>query len=159
MKVNLDNEALEPRENVIINLLTRAELGWELDGSRQSMGFADFHLLLVRAGVELLLARSGQLCEGRVFPAKNGMGEPTRPTNSSPRTRWGIGLPSGESWNLFSRYLKPRPWCNINFIPLPCHAAELEETNIDNFSNSETTSHQIRMILRKSKIWEGKTHS
>lgn len=35
MKVNLDNAGLEPRENIIINMLTCAELGWELDGSRQ----------------------------------------------------------------------------------------------------------------------------
>lgn len=55
MKVNLDNERLEPRENVIIHMLTCAELGWELDGLRQSMIYVAFHLLLIRTNLILLV--------------------------------------------------------------------------------------------------------
>lgn len=62
MKVNLDNEGLEPRENVIINMLTCAELGWELDGLRQPMIYVAFHLLLIRTNVKLLV-ESGCLRE------------------------------------------------------------------------------------------------
>lgn len=54
------------------------------------MGFADFHLLLVRAGVELLLARSGQLCEGRVFPQKMGWGSPPDQQTAPPEHAGGL---------------------------------------------------------------------
>lgn len=62
MKINLDNEGLEPRENVIINMLTCAELGWELGGLRQPMISVAFHLLLIRMNVEQVV-ESGCLGE------------------------------------------------------------------------------------------------
>lgn len=71
-----------------------------MDGLRQSLGSAGFPLLLVRADVKLLLARgcwTEQLYGVAEYSQQKGMGEPNRPTKSSLRTPWGIGLPLGES--------------------------------------------------------------
>lgn len=55
MKASLDNEGLQPKKDVIITVLTRAELGWELDGLRQPMTYVAFHLLLIRTIVKPLV--------------------------------------------------------------------------------------------------------
>lgn len=160
MKVNLDNEALEPRENVISNMLTCAELGWELDGLRQPMVFAGFPLLLVRAGVKLLLAPAG---EG-TFVGWQGIPSKTGWESSTDQPMAPLDCP-GELvcfWLKADTHFQGIKSHNpdlTNFIPLPCRAAELERNNIGNFSNSETASHQIGILFSQSKIWEAKLTS
>lgn len=157
MKVNLDNEALEHRENVIINMLTRAELGWELDGLGQSRGFVGFHLLLIRADGKLLLA-SGcwgwQLWGWQGIPSKMGWESPTDQPKA-PSEHPGKLVFLWDKAEIYFQDIKSHNPDVRNFIPLPCHADELEKTNIDNFSNSEATSHQTGILLSQSKIWEG----